>query len=243
MNYEFPSARRAEKFPAIYMHEDSANEFIHWLREHGEIDRRVPPIYQDFRILHTANGCEYELFVHYNDASTAFAFRLRLDGKTLFTAESDYELYNGATVHVNCRTSAAKVEKYSENWLRETGLAAALLVIAVQAYMLYFKPDVVEKIYNPSATERHGSRRRSSVEPIRLRSSRVKRIYLAASDRPKREINYKALSWHVRGHYRRVGKEKKLKYIQPFTCSRGGKETKIKRAVYSVASPDGEKKI
>lgn len=234
MQFDFPSDRRAEKYPLIAMYDDTANDFINWLNEHKEIDRRVPPIYQDFRITHKAGGNEYRIFAHYNDDSTAFEFRMKMDGKTIIQGASDYNLYDGDHVHV----SAHARDKYTEEWIRNTALAAALLIISVQAYMLYFKPEIVEKIYNPSAPAKsRAGNRKSRVEPVRIRSSKIKRIYLTSSDKPDRTINYRKLSWWVRGHYRHVGKEKKLKYIQPFTCSRGGKETKIKRAVYRVESP------
>lgn len=52
---------------------------------------------------------------------------------------------------------------------------------------------------------------------MRIRSSKIKRIYLTAADKPDRTINYRKLSWCVLGHYRHVCRDKKLKYIHPFT--------------------------
>ena len=77
MPFDFPSDRRAEKYPLIAMYDDSANDFILWLNEHREIDRRVPPIYQDFRITHKSSAHEYSIFAHYTDDSTAFEFRMK----------------------------------------------------------------------------------------------------------------------------------------------------------------------
>ena len=39
---------------------------------------------------------------------------------------------------------------------------------------------------------------------MRIRSSKIKRIYLTAADKPDRTINYSKLSWCVRGHYLHV---------------------------------------
>lgn len=178
MQFDFPSDRRAEKYPLIAMYDDTANDFINWLNEHKEIDRRVPPIYQDFRITHKAGGKEYSIFAHYNDDSTSFEFRMKMDGKTIIQGSSGYSLYDGDHVHVYAHAR----DKYTEEWIRNTALAAALLIISVQPYMLYFKPEIVEQIYNPSspAKSRAGNRK-SRVDPVRIRRSKIKRIYLTSS--------------------------------------------------------------
>lgn len=60
-----------------------------------------------------------------------------MGGKTIIQGASDYSLYDGDHVHV----SAHARDKYTEEWSRNTALAAALLIISVQAYMLYFNPE------------------------------------------------------------------------------------------------------
>ena len=233
-NYTFPSDKRLAKLPLIAI-EGDANEYAAWLYDHPEIDRRVPPIYPDFVIRHIQSGRTYEIVAHYNDDFTAFCFRLRMDGDNLMTAYTDYENINGTTVGVNGGISARAADLYAEEWLKQTMLASSLLVIAVQAYMLYFKPEIIEQIYTPSeapATPAKPRRKRVTAEPIRIRKSKIKRIYLHRQDRPPKDINYRKLSWFVRGHYRHVGKEKKLKYIQPFTCNRGGKKYRKNSRTY-----------
>ena len=39
---------------------------------------------------------------------------------------------------------------------------------------------------------------------MRIRSRKIKRIYLTAADKPDRTINYRKLIWCVRGHYLHV---------------------------------------
>ena len=124
MPFDFPSERRAEKYPLIAMYDDSADDFIHWMNEHREIDRRVLPIYQDFRITHKANSHEYSIFAHYTDDSTAFEFRMKMDEKTIIQGISDYSMYDGDHVHVSAHAS----EKYTEEWSMNTALAAAPLM-------------------------------------------------------------------------------------------------------------------
>lgn len=103
--------------------------------------------------------------------------------------------------------------------------------------MLYFKPEIVEQIYAPSESKSRKTstkKRRVNAEPIKIRQTKIKRIVLNANDRPPKNIDYKKLSWHVRGHYRHVGKEKKLRYIQPFICNRGGKKYHKSAPTYIV---------
>lgn len=223
-NYIFPSQKNKEKYPLIKVNGD-ANEFILWIMAHPELDKRVPPIYQDFRLeFATPKGILCELFVHYNDELTAFAVKARLDGENLGVLESDYEHYSDK-FEVKAKLTERAGDKYDLNWLKEFTTAIVSIIIAVQAYMLYFKPEVVEKIYAPTETKKAGyKRRRVGAAPIKIRKTKIKRIILNAEDRPPRDVDYKKLSWHVRGHYRHVGKEKKLKYIQPFVCNRGGKK-------------------
>jgi hypothetical protein len=233
-NYTFPSDKRLAKLPLIAI-EGDANDYANWLYEHPEIDRRVPPIYPDFVIRHIQSGHTYEITAHYNDAFTAFCFRLRMDGDNLITGYTDYETINGTIVCVNGGVSAKAADLYTEEWLKQTMLASSLLVIGVQAYMLYFKPETVEQIYAPSESSvptAYLRRKRITAEPIRIRKSKIKRIYLRKQDRPPKDINYRKLSWFVRGHYRHVGKDKKLKYIQPFTCNRGGKKYRKNSRTY-----------
>lgn len=233
-NYTFPSDKRLAKLPLIAI-EGDANEYATWLYDHPEIDRRVPPVYTDFVIRHIQSGQTYEIVAHYNEELTAFAFRLRMDGVTLGTGRTDYETINGMTVGASGAISAKAAEMYEEEWLKQTMLACSFIVIAVQAYMLYFKPEIVEQIYTPSettSTPAKSRKKRITAEPIRIRKSKIKRISLKKQDRPPKDINYRKLSWFVRGHYRHVGKEKKLKYIQPYTCNRGGKKYRKNSRTY-----------
>ena len=236
-NYTFPSDKRLAKLPLIAI-EGDANEYANWLYDHPEIDRRVPPVYPDFVIRHIQSGRAYEITAHYNDDFTAFCFRLRMDGDNLMTGYTDYESINGTTVCANGGVSTKAADLYAEEWLKQTMLASSLLVIAVQAYMLYFKPEIVEQIYTPSetpsTTAAASHRKRVTAEPIRIRKSKIKRISLKKQDRPPKDINYRKLSWFVRGHYRHVGKDKKLKYIQPFTCNRGGKKYRKNTRTYII---------
>lgn len=239
--YDFPSKKREENFPLIRLAPDTGNDFINWFHDHTEIERRIPPIYQDFVIEHKAGKITYRIFIHYTDDITRFEYRVRTGDKTLLTGYSDYAEYCDDLVHTMVYASISGGERYGEDWLKQTALATVLLILGVQAYMLYCKPEIVEKIYNPSAKPHSAGtrRRKASVEPVAIRRQIIRRIFLTKSDKPDRKITYRKLSWSVRGHYRHCGAEKKLKYIQPQTRSRGGKITgKPQRTTYTVESPE-----
>lgn len=57
--YDFPSKKREENFPLIRLAPDTGNDFINWFHDHTEIERRIPPIYQDFVIEHKAGKITY----------------------------------------------------------------------------------------------------------------------------------------------------------------------------------------
>lgn len=265
-NYTFPSNKKLGKFPSVTIN-GNANDFIIWLEDHPEIDRRVPPIYPDFVVNYKAepeewvkylsnldvviknswhkpnvmdtlkNTDHYSLFVHYNPDVTAFCYRLKLNEITLFTAVVDYDLINGDSIYSDGNFTKKSLDLYAEEWLKKCMLASAYVIVAVQAYMLYFKPEIVEQIYTPSESTNKSPEKpgkRVTAEPIKIRKSKIKRITLDANDRPPKDINYRKLSWHVRGHYRHVGKNKKLKYIQPFTCNRGGKKYRRNAPKYII---------
>ncbi len=242
-NYTFPSEKKLPKFPVVAIDGD-INDYVLWLHHHPEIDRRVPPIFNDFVITYSYAGvtmlANYEIFVHYTGDYTKFYFRVRMNGDKILYGLVDYERVNGPDFGVQGCVTDKAYDLYEVNWLQNTLFSAAFITLAVQAYMLYFKPEIVEKIYTPDAQSKEKkpsqTRRRITAEPIKLCKTKIKRIYLSAVDRPPKNVNYRKLSWHVRGHYRHVGKEKKLKYIQPFVCNRGGK--KYHKNVRKYVLPD-----
>ena len=229
--YTFPSRKKMASWPVIRI-EGDPNRFPLWLNEHPEIDRRVPPVYIDFIV----DAGEYMIAAHYNDTITGFFFRLWYESRTLIVGYVDYEHINGTNVHVSGTTSQSAVDMYTKDWIETTSLAAALTVIGVQAYMLYFRPEITEQIYTPDQTHRQkSSSGRITQQPIRLRKHHIRRITLGKNDTPKKDVQYHKLSWHVRGHYKHVGKDKHLVYIQPHTCTRGGKKYKAAPQRYEIA--------
>ena len=225
--YTFPSQKSMGKYPLIKINGDP-NEFSEWLSAHPEIDKRVPPIYQNFRIEFSMEyGAPCEVFVHYNDSLTALLCKIRLNGMVFGIVGTDYEEYGERGFTVDVAVPPRVPEMYGKQEVDDFTGGVLYTVIAIQAYMLYFKPEIVEQIYAPAESKLRKTttkKRRVNAEPIKIRQTKIKRIVLNANERPPKNIDYKKLSWHVRGHYRHVGKEKKLRYIQPFVCNRGGKK-------------------
>ena len=151
----------------------------------------------------------------------------------------DYEKIDNdgvATVDFHC--SAGALRTYSEDWLRLFAIFSVNFIIAVQAYILYHKPEVIEQVVDASAPRKTpdnaNQKKRKKNGSVKIKNTVRKLIHIDTRELPPREYKYKKLSWSVRGHYRHVGKEKKLKYIAPFTCNRGGAKVKPKAKIYEI---------
>ena len=151
----------------------------------------------------------------------------------------DYEKIDNdgvATVDFHC--SAGALRTYSEDWLRLFAIFSVNVIIAVQAYILYHKPEVIEQVVDASAPrktpENSHKKKRKKNGSVKIKNTVRKLIRIDTRELPPREHKYKKLAWSVRGHYRHVGKEKKLKYIAPFTCNRGGAKGKHNAKTYVV---------
>ena len=87
----------------------------------------------------------------------------------------------------------------------------------------------------PRKTPDHAhQKKRKKNGSVKIRSTVRKLIRIDMRELPQREYKYKKLAWSVRGHYRHVGKDKKLKYIAPFICNRGGAKNKPKAKRYEI---------
>lgn len=228
--YVFPSQKKMAKFPVIHIAGDESR-FLEWLMEHPEIDKKVPPVYQYFVIESAATT----LLVCYNDTSTGFYVKAWRKGEHIVSVHIDYNECQGQQFRLNLKSNAQAVLTHDPDWIMEFAQFAGVTTIAVQAYILYHKPEVVEQIYTPG--ESHGTtakKHKVTQQPIKVRKSKIKRITLTEEDTPKKEIHYNKLSWHVRGHYRHVGKDKHLVYIQPTIHNRNGKKYSIKGQNYEL---------
>lgn len=229
--YTFPGKKQLEKLPQIRVDGDP-NRYAMWIHDHTEIDRRVPPIFLDF-VIHL----EYIMVaVHYTPDMTAFHTKIWYEKQqsAIAIGYTNYNSINGTSVGAVARFSEAMQDKYGAEWIRSIVLAAAFTVIGVQAYMLYHKPEIVEQIYTPGEERKPSAKKRITQQPIKIRKTKIKRIYLSDQDKPKKEIHYNKLSWHVRGHYKHVGKDKHLVYIQPSIRNRNGKKYSVKGQTYEI---------
>lgn len=233
--YVFPSQKKMAKFPVIHIAGDS-DRFITWITDHPEIDNRVPPIYQNFIV----EAEDTRILVCYTDDSTCFyakAWRVSHGNEKYISSISiDYnECVDGKFRLNHMITPHAPAGLAETNWFEKFSMVASTLVIGVQAYMLYHKPELVEQIYTPGESHPTRSKKHKvTAQPIKIRKTKIKRITLTEDDTPKKEIHYNKLSWHVRGHYRHVGKDKHLVYIQPTIHNRNGKKYSVKGQTYEL---------
>lgn len=128
--------------------------------------------------------------------------------------DSDYIIHN--TIQV---LTSAHISDSDSKELEALALQIPKIVFAISHYMLYYSPDLEyilpgDKQYHTKKSNRPTERR-----DILLRSKKKK--YLISRDLPHRNpANYKTPSWIVRGHYRRVGKNKVLRFIAPTVAYR-----------------------
>lgn len=206
------------------------------------VDRRVPPVYTDFIFNYTSlfgDGREYryENFVHYNEDMTAFETWARMDEKKILCVEVDYNTVNEGDVGVSCSANImpSAISAYGEDWCKEKAAATTLLTLAIQAYLLYFQPEITTRIYAEShPAAKPAVKKRQVNEPVKILPKHTRRIYLTERDRPDRTVTYHKLAWSVRGHYRHVGKDRRLKYVQPYKASRAGKDRTAKPKKYII---------
>ena len=154
----------------------------------------------------------------------------------------DYaQIDNDGIAIVDSHYSTGALRTYSEERLKQLAIDTAYDLNDVQAYILYHKPEVIEQVVDASAprkTPGHASqKKRKKSGSVKIRSTVRKLIRIDTRELPPREYKYKKLAWSVRGHYRHVGKDKKLKYIAPFTCNRGGAKNKPKAKIYEIEEP------
>ena len=242
---EFPSDKACEKLPRIVVG-GNANAMIEWINAHTEIDRRVPPVFAGWFVVELQQD-EYKIAIcaTYNDDKTAFIYRASINGLRAVIASMDYaKIDNDGFATIDSHYSAGALRAYSEEWLEQFAIFAANSITAVQAYILYHKPEVIEQVADVSAprkTPDHATqKKRKKSGGVKIKSTVRKLIRIDTRDLPPREYKYKKLAWSVRGHYRHVGKEKKLKYIAPFTCNRGGAKNKPKAKTYVIEKQNNQ---
>ena len=239
---DFPSDKACEKLTHISVSGNAA-ELIKWLSNHTEIDLRVPPVFSGFFVIEMLyDGHNVSLCVTYNKDKTVFAFRCSMDKERLLIASVDYnKIGSDRTIvaHQSVRLSASR--KYQEKSIDDLTQNSVFLILAVQAYMLYHTPEVIEHTVSSPAhkkganeTKSNNTNKQSTPDVIKIKKSVQKLIRINPSALPPREYKYKKLAWSVRGHYRHVGKDKKVKYIAPFTCNRGESNRKPKTKKYII---------
>ena len=239
---EFPSDKACEKLPRIVVG-GNANAMIEWINQHTEIDRRVPPVLSGWFVIELQQD-EYKIVIcaTYTKEKTAFVFRASINGLRAVIASMDYaQIDDNGFATIDSQYSTGALRTYSEEWLQQFAIFSVYIIIAVQAYILYHKPDVIEQVVDASAQRKtpdnaHQKKRKKSGN-VKIKSTVSKLIRIDTRELPPREYKYKKLAWSVRGHYRHVGKEKKLKYIAPFTCNRGGAKNKPKAKTYEIEEP------
>ena len=228
--WQEPSLKKLGKLPCIELAgEGTVEEIKGWLKEHPEISRCVPPLYPDFvlryKVRINSKLHEYVDIVHYSEDLTVFAVVHCIDGKKVLRADVDYNGVEGDRVPIYGTYPASS--PYKDEWLQYETTATVPAVLAVQAYLLYHRPDVIPQVIDrPAPKPRKVPRKPEYKQSDRTVAPTVRRIIRITPEelREPKPKKYRAISWQVRGHYRRItGRdgEQRLVYIRPHTACRG----------------------
>lgn len=253
-NWVAPSLKKMENLPEINISGINTVQFyLDWFDSHKEIPRTIPPLYKDFRIRFSrsygSDGkervYEYTECIHYIDDLTGFFACHLIEGKKILVAEADYNDFDGTKVHAAVKTPSGIMNKYSEEWLKNEGVAVVYTILAVQAFILYHKPEVISQIM-PPMKERRTETKKNGAKPEKphktIGATKTKRIYLDGTIPKERNYNYRAIQWQVRGHYRHYERNGKTKiiYVQPHLAKRGWKKQKSMTVDLKVADEKKE---
>lgn len=244
-NWIPPSVKSMEKLPTIeVIGENTIQVYLDWFNENKTIPRTIPPLYRDFVIRFSRTypnktpglppvPHQYIECVHYAEDLASLEVCHVIDGKKVINVQSEYVQYDGPTVYA--KASAPGSSPYDESWLKNEGMAVIYSVLAVQAYILYHRPEVVP-VYLDSVPEKKakkssldgGGKEKKKVISVTVR----KFIRLSVEDKPPKERNYRAIQWAVRGHYRRLSHKdgtEYMVYIRPHLAARNGTATQMER--------------
>lgn len=220
-----------KKYPVIHMSHftsDKLNKFLFTnykgSMKNGELTSSeklmlLPPLFPAYVIeIEQHDGDTDHILVYYETPEKVYLLYF-LNGKKHISVGLDLSTYSTEnfkdfTADITAISKSAR-ELSNEN-LKLSATIIHILFTAVSVYMLYYSPDTeyvepsIVKIKNRSH-KKVGMKDRDVSEIIL--SSKRKR-YRIAPDLPQRSPSrYKTPSWRVRGHYQRVGKDKKWKYI------------------------------
>lgn len=256
MTWTPPSRKAAQKLPAIEIAEtNQVQTYLDWLDGNPGIPRTVPPLFRDFAVRFSRSyfspergdkeprKFEYEEVVHYEDDLARLWVSHSIDGRKVLMVSSEYVQYDGVTVRAT--VTAPHTTPYTEEWLQREGVAALYTVLAVQAYILYHRPEVVPvELAEPPRNRGASPARTPGRKPVKTIGGTVRKIIrLSAADpAPPMERHYKAIQWNVRGHYRRLTRKDGtpyLAYVKPHLAKRG--EAKAAANTYRLtAAPKKE---
>lgn len=252
-----PSEKNRAKLPQINLvNSGTAVKYVNWFRDHPEIDRAVPPVFDDFCINYTVTfprECgkkeatyAYTDIVHYAEDRQSFVLCHVFNGRKILIAEVDYErIQPDGNVFVYSRSP--ENTQFDHDWLQNEALSAAFCVLSTQAFILYHKPEIKPVYLSSPADPRKNSAspRKPAKRATVLNPERRKLVYLDGKMPTERIVHYRKIKWGVRGHYRRIigrGGESKTIYIKPHTAKRGEKKSAQAEIDIKAVPTEKEKK-
>lgn len=198
-----------------------------------------PPLFPEYTIqINVGDSVIDYVFVYYEDPEHVFLMYFR-GGKKCLAENIDLSAYTPDTFEmykVSATVISSQIKELASEKQFQLMRMVYLTYCSVSRYMLYYSPEL-EYVFQNEASNKV-KRKYEGRRSIILKSKRRK--YIIHKSLPRRDINYHTPSWTVRGHYRRVGKNKTWKYIPPTVAYRKnltGSHAR-KQARYTISNGD-----
>lgn len=230
------SFKKLNKITAIYIDARTLDTLMKDFRQKNK-SLLVPPLFLEFCIWVDFNDRFRDvIYVKYETPEKLHILHF-FYGKKYQAVNIDFNEYfdQQNKFKINCTSLSDRFLGLSEDDKGEQARMVLYGVLAISDYMLYYRPDI--EYIDPSQAHTHVSPQKSlnrkSGNRVILLKSKKKRYTILPGERP-RKIDYHTPAWYVRGHYRRVGPNKVMRYIRPTIAHRKAQKGIPRSPIYRI---------
>lgn len=180
----------------------------------------VPPLFGEYSVWVNFNGGFRDvLYVKYETPELLHILHF-LDDKKYQLVTVDFNTYREENnFDLNVTPLSAKYTALLPEEKAKQSRMVLFGVLAISDYMLHYRRDVEYNVLPVHSARRDKSKSRVPNRHEIILSSKKRLYRISGSEKPQK-INYHTMAWFVRGHYRRVGPHKVMRYIRPTIARR-----------------------